>query len=34
MKSIQVSDDVWKKLQELKLEHGFKTINDLVEDLL
>jgi len=34
MKTIVVSEDVWKRLQKLKVESGVKSLNQLIAELL
>jgi len=34
MKNIKVEDDVWKKLQMMKLKNEYKTINEVIKKLI
>jgi len=34
MKTIVVSEDIWRRLQKLKVESGVKSLNQLIAELL
>ena len=33
MKTIKISDKNWEKLMKIKLEHGYKNVDDIIEEM-
>jgi len=34
IKTVKISEEVWKRLTQIKLDHGFKTLADALDFLL